>query len=124
MIENGTQDSVVLDCVYSFDKIEDRNLVVKWFFEDDPEPIYQFIAEYGTRHYSQRLKGRINLNHTVGDEDYIKYRALSLFRPTIEFSGKYSCHVQSLAGLDVREGSMIVYGMYPLTQFYRSFINN
>ncbi|CAG2164911.1 unnamed protein product [Oppiella nova] len=109
LVENGTEDSVVLDCVYSLDTIDDRNLVVKWFFNDDPEPIYQFIAEFGLRHASSRLQGRINLNYTVNNDPLIKYRALNLLRPTVDLSGRYQCHVQSLQSQDSKEGSMIIY---------------
>ncbi|CAG2106916.1 unnamed protein product [Medioppia subpectinata] len=110
LVRNGTEESVVLDCVYSLDKIDDKNLVVKWFFNDDPEPIYQFIAEFGLRHASSRLKGRINLNYTVNNNDpLIKYRALNLLRPTVDLSGRYQCHVQSLYSQDSKEGSMIIY---------------
>jgi hypothetical protein len=111
-VENGTEDSVVLDCIYSLDEIDDRKLVVKWFLNDDPEPIYQWIAELGTPTTSGRLHGRINLDYTVNSADpLIKYRALNLLRPTIDLSGRYSCHVQSLKSHDSQEETMIVYGM-------------
>jgi len=118
LVENGTEDSVVLDCVYSLDKIDDRNLVVKWFLNDDPEPIYQWIPEYGAPHASGRLHGRINLDYTVNSvEPLIKYRALNLLRPTIDLSGRYSCHVQSLQSQDSKEETMIVYGMRYMTDY-------
>jgi hypothetical protein len=41
-VENGTEESVVLDCIYTFDPEEDMFLVVKWFLNDEPEPIYQW----------------------------------------------------------------------------------
>ncbi|XP_054163203.1 uncharacterized protein LOC128961025 [Oppia nitens] len=109
LVENGTQESVVLDCIYTMDRIDDRNLVVKWFLNDDPEPIYQYIPEYGTRFASSRLKGRINLDYAVSDDPLIKHRAINLLRPTVDLSGRYSCHVQSLQSQDSREESMIVY---------------
>lgn len=111
LVPNGTEDSVVLDCVYTLDKYEDVNLVVKWYLNDDPEPIYQYIPEFGTRHASSRLKGRINLDYTVNSDPLIKYRALNLLRPTIDLSGRYSCHVQSLQSQDSKEETMIVYGI-------------
>ena len=112
LVENGTEDSVVLDCVYSLDKVEDSSLVVKWFLNDDPEPIYQFIAEFGTRHASSRLKGRINLDYTVDTDPFNKYRALNLLRPTVDLSGRYSCQVQSIHSQDFKEDTMTVYGKY------------
>lgn len=111
-VENGTEQSIVLDCIYSLDPIEDRNLVVKWFLDDDPEPIYQWIPELDTRHASLRMKGKININYTINSSDpLIKYRALNILRPTIDLSGRYSCHVISFQSQDSKEGTMTVYGM-------------
>jgi hypothetical protein len=111
-VENGTEDSVVLDCIYTLDPIDDKNLVVKWFLNDDPEPIYQWIPEVGSRHASKRLQGRINMDFAVNTADPMtKYRALNILRPTIDLSGKYACHVMSLSNQDSAEETMIVYGM-------------
>lgn len=109
-VENGTEDSVILDCVYKFDAEDDKNLVVKWFLNDDPEPIYQWIAELDNRHASRRLKNKINMDFTVSTEPFFKYRALNLLRPTIDLSGRYSCHVMSLGSQDSHEETMTVYG--------------
>ena len=112
-VENGTEDSVILDCIYTLDKTEDKNLVVKWFLNDDPEPIYQWIPELNARHASKRLLGRINMDFTVNTPDPLtQYRALNILRPTIDLSGKYSCHVLSLSSQDSKEEMMMVYGEY------------
>ncbi|XP_054152875.1 uncharacterized protein LOC128951650, partial [Oppia nitens] len=109
-VENGTEDSVILDCVYTLDPIDDKNLVVKWFLNDDPEPIYQWIPELNARHASKRLYGRINMDFAVNTADPMtKYRALNILRPTIDLSGKYSCHVLSLSSQDSEEETMIVF---------------
>ncbi|CAH1988499.1 unnamed protein product [Acanthoscelides obtectus] len=36
-------DSVVLDCDYTLEESRDEGLVVKWFFNEHPTPIYQWI---------------------------------------------------------------------------------
>ncbi|CAG2162985.1 unnamed protein product [Oppiella nova] len=109
-VENGTEDSIILDCLYTLDPNEDSNLVVKWFLNDDPEPIYQWIPELKARHASKRLQGRINMDFTVNTADPLtQYRALNILRPTIDLSGKYSCHVLSLSSQDSEEETMIVY---------------
>src|SRR6266480_2324717 len=90
-VENGTEDSIVLDCLYSLDPILDKYLVVKWFLNNDREPIYQWIPEMGTRHASKRLEGRINMDFTVNSADpLMKYRAINILRPTTDLSGTYS----------------------------------
>ncbi|RWS15972.1 hypothetical protein B4U79_02721 [Dinothrombium tinctorium] len=109
-IENGSHTNVILDCVYTLDENADRQLVVKWFVNDDPEPIYQWIPEYNSRHASNRWENRINLNYAVDtDSPLTKYRAVNLIRPTTDLSGIYSCHVMSWRSQDSKESEMIVY---------------
>lgn len=132
-VENGTADSVVLDCVYQY-SLEDQQLVVKWFFNQDPKPIYQWIPDLNKRSYSKsRFEGHIDrhfevpppstpmlvhhhrrgglANNDNGPADkYTKYRALKIMRPTTEMSGSYSCSVTSLQGQDTKTKEMIVYG--------------
>ncbi|KAH6930603.1 hypothetical protein HPB50_015248 [Hyalomma asiaticum] len=87
----------------------DSQLVVKWFLNDDPKPIYQWIPELDTRHVSQRLKGRLNTDFTVTANHFTKFRALNLLRPTTELSGRYSCHVTSHSSQDQKSQLMTVY---------------
>ncbi|KAL3176340.1 hypothetical protein MRX96_010528 [Rhipicephalus microplus] len=108
-VQNGTEDSVVLDCVYNANR-EDEHLVIKWFLNDDPQPIYQWIPELNKRFVSSRLKDRINLDYSLSNgNSFTKFRALNLVRPTTELSGRYSCHVMSLAGQDSESKLMTVY---------------
>ncbi|XP_023231943.1 uncharacterized protein LOC111631847 [Centruroides sculpturatus] len=108
-VENGTEESVVLDCEYDLSD-SDSHIVVKWFLNDDPEPIYQWIPELKARYASSRIKGRLNWDYTVSPSNtYTKYRALNIIRPTTELSGRYSCHVISLTEQDSEDQVMIVY---------------
>lgn len=108
-VENGTEDSVLLDCEYAYTERDDSQLVVKWFLNDDPKPIYQWIPELETRHVSQKLRGRLNTDFTVTGNHFTKFRALNLLRPTTELSGRYSCHVTSHSSQDQRSQLMTVY---------------
>lgn len=109
-VENGTSDSVVLDCIYEYSD-EDQQLVVKWFFNQDTKPIYQWIPDLNKRSYSKsRFEGHINRNFGVTNDAYTKYRALNILRPTTEMTGTYSCSVTSLQGQDSRSADMVVYG--------------
>ncbi|KAH7951486.1 hypothetical protein HPB52_009850 [Rhipicephalus sanguineus] len=98
-----------LDCEYAYTERDDSQLVVKWFLNDDPKPIYQWIPELETRHVSQRLKGRLNTDFTVTANHFTKFRALNLLRPTTELSGRYSCHVTSHSSQDQKSQLMTVY---------------
>ena len=43
VIQNGSRSSVVLDCEYKYEPFEKQGLVVKWFFNHNPEAVYQWI---------------------------------------------------------------------------------
>ncbi|RWS25770.1 hypothetical protein B4U80_09388 [Leptotrombidium deliense] len=112
-IENGTEDSVILDCIYTWDEDDGKTLVVKWFLDNDPEPIYQWIPEYDSRNPSKRYEQKINMDfavHSISKNVQLtKYRAINIIRPSTELSGMYSCHVMSLLSQDSREKKMLVY---------------
>ncbi|XP_064469308.1 uncharacterized protein LOC135383967 [Ornithodoros turicata] len=108
-VENGTEDSVLLDCEYVYTESDDSQLVVRWFLDDDPKPIYQWIPELKTRHVSSRLEGRLNADYTVTANHFTKFRALNLLRPTTDLSGRYSCHVTSHSSQDQKSQQMTVY---------------
>ncbi|XP_035208727.1 uncharacterized protein LOC118183330 [Stegodyphus dumicola] len=108
-IENGTESSITLDCEYIYNE-NDIRLVVKWFFEENLEPVYQWIPELGVRHTSGILNGRLDLDYAVNTVDaYSRYRALKISQPSTELSGKYTCLVTSLAGQDSRAQLMTVF---------------
>ncbi|CAN7988018.1 unnamed protein product [Ixodes hexagonus] len=112
-VKNGTVESVVLDCEYelSSDAGDRQGLVVKWYLDNDPVPLYQWIPEISVgRHVGPKLRNRLDLFFTVPDgTDLNKFRALKLLRPTTELSGLYTCQVSSLIGQDSRSGNMTVF---------------
>ncbi|XP_077563686.1 uncharacterized protein LOC144179269 [Haemaphysalis longicornis] len=107
-VQNGTEEPILLDCEYVYNE-HDVRLVVKWFFNDLLEPVYQWIPELNARQTSGILTGRLDDSFTVGGPRDSQYRALRIIRPTTELSGRYTCVVSSMAGQDSREQSMMVY---------------
>ncbi|XP_065302058.1 uncharacterized protein [Dermacentor albipictus] len=108
-VRNGTDTPAVLDCEYVYNE-NDLKLVVKWFFNDGPEPVYQWIPEMRVREAFGVLQGRLDDTFSVSSRDvYSQYRAIRILRPTWELSGKYTCVVTSLAGQDARHQDMTVF---------------
>ncbi|KAK8782283.1 hypothetical protein V5799_016376, partial [Amblyomma americanum] len=107
-VQNGTEEPVLLDCEYVYNELDVR-LVVKWFFNDLLEPVYQWIPELNSRQASGILTGRLDDSYTVGGPRDSQYRALRIIRPTTEMSGLYTCVVSSMAGFDSQQQSMMVY---------------
>ncbi|KAH7945454.1 hypothetical protein HPB49_011039 [Dermacentor silvarum] len=121
-VRNGTETPAVLDCEYVYNE-NDLKLVVKWFFNDGPEPVYQWIPEMRVREAFGVLQGRLDDTFSVNSRDaYSQYRAIRILRPTWELSGKYTCVVASLAGQDVRHQEMTVF--VPATSFSFNYSNS
>lgn len=115
MVDATNISSVTLDCVYSYDP-GDVKLVVRWFHNDSPEPIYQWIPEPDRRYVGELIRPYFDMNFTVSNDRFSKYRALrfNLKRNTlthpVALSGNYSCVISSIANQDSRQSQMIVYG--------------
>lgn len=114
---------MVLDCEYVYNE-NDLKLVVKWFFNDGLEPVYQWIPEMKSREAFGVLQGRLDPSFSVNSrDDYSQYRAIRILKPTMELSGRYTCVVASLAGQDARHQDMTVFGKpnvlvpFPLSLF-------
>ncbi|KAM7313270.1 uncharacterized protein ISCGN_003145 [Ixodes scapularis] len=125
-VKNGTE-SVVLDCEYELDSdpTDRQGLVVKWFLDDDPVPLYQWIPEISVgRHVGPKLRNRLDLFFSVPNgTDLNKFRALKIVRPTTELSGIYTCQVSSLVGQESRSGNMTVYAKTTARNILKSLVN-
>ncbi|XP_065219906.1 uncharacterized protein LOC135845344 [Planococcus citri] len=110
-IKNGTGSATILDCLYSLrpeEQTSDSGLVVKWFFNKSPNPVYQWI-------YNQKpqglgvLKGRLWLDYRATDNNATAHRALYIYNPTVELSGEYKCTVSTNVDEDFSIKKMVVF---------------
>lgn len=117
-IKNGSASNVVLDCDYvlndeEYDTIKSKPgaVVVKWFFSNDPSPVYQWI-------YSKKpqglgvLNGKLNLEYRSSEDHAKMYRALQIINPTTELSGEYKCTVSTFKDERSQTRKMIIYGKF------------
>ncbi|XP_049828115.1 uncharacterized protein LOC126267190 isoform X1 [Schistocerca gregaria] len=110
-VRNGSTAAVVLDCEYSLRPEEqgaDSGLVVKWFFNNSPEPVYQWIPGQKPQDLGI-LRGRLKLAHRASTSHASMHRALYIVRPTTELSGEYRCSVSTFKDEDFMTKKMIVY---------------
>lgn len=114
VVQNGSETGAVLDCMYHLDAKEfstHSGLVVKWFFNRSPNPVYQWIHNKKPQD-AGILKGRLKLDYKASNNHSSMYRALKIIRPTIELSGEYKCLVSTYHDEDFMMKTMIVYGMF------------
>ncbi|CAH0554810.1 unnamed protein product [Brassicogethes aeneus] len=99
---------IILDCDYTLEG-KDDGLVVKWFFNDLPLPVYQWIP---TIHKKPQvlgiLKGRLNLNYSASKDMHTEHRALHIIQPGPDLSGNYTCLVSTFNNEDQKTKGMLV----------------
>lgn len=112
-VRNGT-DKVILDCEYTLRPIEvsaNSGLVVKWFFNNGPAPVYQWIPGKKPQDLGV-LRGRLDLSYRASNHDATMHRALCIVSPTTELSGEYKCAVSTFSDEDFMIKPMVVFGKY------------
>lgn len=108
-IKNGSLHPAVLDCDFSYDENEKESVVVKWFVQGQVEPVYQWIPQEGPPQGLGPLRGRLDLDYRVSEDNFTMHRALRIIRPTAELSGDYRCSVSSFVSEDSKTARFIVY---------------
>lgn len=118
VIKNGSASNAVLDCEYALNEEEyatneknPGNLVVKWFFNNDPAPVYQWIHSKKPQGLGV-LNGKLNLEYRISDDNATMYRALQIINPTTELSGEYKCTVSTFNDEGSQTRKLIIYGKF------------
>lgn len=112
-VPSDSQSSVILDCDYVLEPSSPEGLVVKWYFNDNPNPVYQWIVGMKPQGLGV-LRKRVNLEYQASDEPTKKYRAIKIESPTKELSGTYRCHVSTYYDEATEERKMVVYSEYTI----------
>ena len=55
------------------------------------------------------LRGRIDLQHEVSQEENHKHRALAIINPTTDLTGEYTCWVSTFDTEDYRRKTVTIY---------------
>ena len=114
VVELGSEN-ILLDCDFDYDEAEKVQLDIKWYFNSEPSPFYQWVPEKMSRPQiiGDKFRKHVDLDFVVHDRDSHKaHRALLLKKPTTELSGVYTCKVSTFISEDIRRKRMIVYCEY------------
>lgn len=109
VVEHDTNSTAILDCDYDFMQDDIRFVVVKWYFNDERNQVYQWGLGLPPSD-SGVLKGRTHLGHVASPDPLKKHRAISVSNPTIELTGDYICKVMTNQEVVTASAKMIVYG--------------
>lgn len=106
VIRRGT--AAVLDCDYTLE--DDNGLVVKWYFNDQSRPVYQWIPGTKKPQGLGLLRNKLNLEYRASKDARTWHRALHIPEPTADMSGEYTCVVSTFENEDRQTKRMLVFG--------------
>ena len=118
-IDGGNSSaSILMDCDYIYDP-GDIKLVVRWFHNDSPEAIYQWIPSSDNRYIGELLRPYFDLNFKASEDRFTKYRAMRLVATQqmgsstnglpMALSGKFTCVISSILSQDSRQGQLTIF---------------
>lgn len=102
-------NAVILDCDYILEDPLDEGLVVKWFFNEQPIPVYQWIPAKRPQGLGI-LKNKLNLDYKASQDKNTMHRALHILKSDVELSGEWSCVVSTFKNEDKMSKKMTVFG--------------
>jgi len=86
-----------LSCDYSYEESESSQLVVTWYFNGSPVPIYQWVPslDKGPQIIHEMFKDNLDLTHQADEDKFKKHSALRIINPDQKFAGNYRCRVST-----------------------------
>ena len=125
-VENG-KASVILDCLYSYSKAEAEQLRLRWFYNENPSPFYQWVA--GRKASQPEVIGRmfadkIDMSHMASTDQHTMHRAIMIKQVSTDMTGTYTCVVDTLTMEMVAEANMLVFSLPVETQFTQRRLSN
>lgn len=113
---NLSAPEFTLDCDYDVNENE-NGLVIKWFLNN--QLIYQWIPPKLPT-VLPLLKNRIKKNFTVSDDPIKKYRGVAVTKAMLNFSGEYTCSVQTFQSSDKKSSFLQIIGEFnPATHWIK-----
>jgi len=90
-------EPLTLNCDYSYEESESSQLVLTWYFNESPIPIYQWVPslDVGPQVIHEMFKDNLDLTHEADQDKFKKHSALRIINPDPRFAGNYKCRVST-----------------------------
>lgn len=108
VVENGTEEAVVLDCPYHLEEKDLDGIHIRWYHPKHTRPFYQWIPDNMPQTMG-KYRDRVDLTYEVSTDALQRYRALRILNPTTDFAGRYRCLVSTYTTDITRIRDLIVY---------------
>lgn len=105
---NLSAPEFTLDCEYDVEP-DENNLVIKWFLNNTL--VYQWIPPRSPTALAL-FKNRIKKNFTLSEDPLKRHRGVTVIKPTLNFSGEYSCSVQTFQSSDKKSAYLQIIGEF------------
>ncbi|XP_033215778.1 uncharacterized protein LOC117172107 [Belonocnema kinseyi] len=92
VVKAGTEQNIVLDCIYNMGNSPKTGLVIKWFVNQDL--LYQWIHGHKPTG-SDEFQKYIDESYKASNDPDTMYRAVKLVRPGHELSGNVRCVIST-----------------------------
>lgn len=115
---NLSAPEFTLDCDYDVSD-DESGLVIKWFLNN--QLVYQWIPPRLPTALAV-FKNRIKRNFTLSDDPIKKYRGLAVTKPMLNFSGEYTCSVQTFQSSDKKSSFLQIIGEFNLSKFNQNLL--
>merc|ERR1711936_722694 len=104
-------EDLILDCDYSYLESESDQLVVTWYYNNSPIPIYQWVPglNIGPQVINPMFKYNLDLTYQADSDNIKKHRALHITKPDQTFTGNYKCRVSTFTEEVTGNTDVIIY---------------
>merc|ERR1712106_1042733 len=88
---------LTLSCDYSYAMSESDQLVLTWYFNGSPIPIYQWVPalDLGPQVIHELFKDKLDLTYEAEEDKFKKHSDLCIVKPDQRFAGNYKCRVST-----------------------------
>jgi len=100
-----------VNCDYNLDADEADQVVLTWYFNESPIPIYQWVPglSFGPQVIHDLFKDNLDLEHEAYSDELKKHAALRIPNPDQRFSGIYKCRISTFTEEFSSKESVLIY---------------
>jgi len=104
-------EPLTLNCDYSYEESESSQLVLTWYFNESPIPIYQWVPslDMGPQVIHEMFKDNLDLTHEADQDKFKKHSALRISNPDQRFTGNYKCRVSTFTKEDTHSKDVSIF---------------